>query len=785
MKILLIDDDPLVGEAITMTMKAHRHVVDYAENGQTGLDMVELESHDLILLDVELPRMDGMEVCQRLRSQGCTVPILMLTAHDTSAEIVRGLDAGADDYLAKPWDEDQLLARIRALTRRGRGGGTPSPVLTWGKLCLDPRSAKVSYGDQTLSLSPKEYALLELFLRNPQRFFSRDAIIDRLWTIDTPPSDKAVTNLVKDLRQRLKVGGMTEEWLETIHGMGYRLKPDPEPEPEPALTQDPQKREQWLRGKAQLAARFQSSLQQRLTDLDQAIQAVHANPDHPDPCHQAKTQAHRLVGALGTFGYKQEATLAREMEHLLAQNAPLTSQTLTQLYHYLTTLHQTLTPAPPTSPTPPSILLLDPDPTILQELQATQSAHSLELHPVPSWNALPEKTAFTPPQYILLNLDLIRDPEGLEHWQTLRQQYPDAQVLVLAERDDLADRVLASRVGCDRYIVKSVELPELSRILTQCFASDPPLCNRVMAVDDDEMALERLIHLLEPWGLQVTPVSDPQQFWDSLTRINPDLLLLDIEMPGFSGIDLCQVVRQDCHYSDLPILVITAHTDPQIMQQVFAAGADDLIQKPILGPELVTRTLSRVERVRLRRQLDQVQRQQTQQWQQQASIDALTQVANRYTFEAFLQQAWQRAEHIQEYISVIFCDIDRFKPYNDHYGHSTGDQCLRHIARLLSDCIRPQADQVARYGGEEFVITMPGTDLTGALKVAERIHQAITHLQLPHEGSAHGYVTLSMGISGTLPSPQKSFATLLDIADQELYAAKAKDGNTYCLRPYH
>jgi diguanylate cyclase (GGDEF)-like protein len=809
MKILLIDDDPLVGEAITMVLKAHHHVVDCVEDGQAGLDLVEMWSYDLILLDVELPQLDGMEVCRKLRSQGCTVPILMLTAHDTSAEIVCGLDAGADDYIVKPWDENQLLARIRALTRRG-GGVTPSPVLTWGDLRLDPRSAKVFYSDKTLSLAPKEYALLELFLRNPQRVFSRDAIIDRLWTMDTSPSDKAVTNLVKDLRQRVKAGGMTEDLLETVYGLGYRLNPEPEPEPEstpsPTLPQDPQKREQWLQGKAQLAARFQSSLQKRLTELDQAIRTLQAAPLNQDHRSQAKAQTHRLVGALGAFGYNQSATQAREMEHLLAQDGSLTSQTLTQLSHHLTTLQQTLTPTPPTSPTllptphpstlppshlslhPPShlsILILDSDPTILQELQAVQPAPSLELIAAPDWNALLEKTDITPPLFILLNLNLVRDAEGLERWQILRQQYPEAQVLVLAEQDNLADRVLASQVGCDRYMVKSVELPELLQILTQCFASEPPLCNRVMAVDDDEMALEKLIHLLEPWGLQVTPVSDPEQFWNSLTRINPDLLLLDIEMPGLSGIDLCRVVRQDCQYGDLPILVITAHTDPQIMQQVFAAGADDLIHKPILGPELVTRALGRLERVRLRHQLDQVQRQQTQHWQQQASIDALTQVANRYTFGTFMQQAWRQAEQNQQYLAVIFCDIDRFKFYNDRYGHQVGDQCLQHIAQLLAGCIRPQEDQVARYGGEEFVITMPSTDLTGALKVAERIHQAMTHLHLSHDGSTHGYVTLSMGITGTLPDPQKSFSTLLDIADQELYAAKANGGNTYCLRPYH
>jgi diguanylate cyclase (GGDEF)-like protein len=313
-----------------------------------------------------------------------------------------------------------------------------------------------------------------------------------------------------------------------------------------------------------------------------------------------------------------------------------------------------------------------------------------------------------------------------------------------------------------------------------------------MAMDDDEIVLANLVNLLQPWGLQVTPVADPQQFWACLTAVNPDLLLLDIEMPGVSGIELCQVVRQDSRYGDLPILVITAHSDPQFLEQVFAAGADDVIPKPVLGSELVTRVLSRLERVRLRQQLNQLQRQKTRHWQQQASIDPLTQVANRYALDIFLQQAWQQAEQTQQSLAIIFCDLDQFKRYNDHYGHLSGDCCLEQMARLLSSCIRLRKDQVARYGGEEFVITMPDTDLERASQVAERIHQAIAALHLPHAASTHTYVTLSMGIAATVPGqqqlgqpgqpgPQPSIATLLQTADDQLYAAKAKGGNTYCL----
>jgi diguanylate cyclase (GGDEF)-like protein len=589
---------------------------------------------------------------------------------------------------------------------------------------------------------------------------------------------------------------MTVDLLETLYGMGYRLRAALEPQPSlaPALPQDPKKRDQWIQGKAQFAARFQASLQDRLTTLDQAIQTLKTEPIQPDFRHQVQAQAHRLIGSLGAFGYQQGAALAREMEHLLAHAAPLSTEDLTQLTQQFTALKASLTPSLPTAPPPhppisplppcPSILVLDTDPNLIHALQAASGAlphpaQALKLFSVLSWDALPRLADITPPHFILLNLSFVKVPQGLERWQVLRQQYPDAQVLVLADQEGLADRLLASRVGCDRYMVKSLGLAEICRTLTQCLVAEPPL--RVMAMDDDEIALANLVNLLEPWGLAVTTVADPQQFWECLIAINPDLLLLDIEMPGLSSLDLCQVVRQDCQYGDLPIIVVTAHSDPLFLEQMFAAGADDLIHKPILGPELVTRVLSRLERVRLRQQLDQLQRQKTSHWQQQASVDPLTHVANRYALETFLQQAWQQAEQTQQSLAIIFCDLDQFKRYNDHYGHQLGDCCLEQIAQLLSSCIRVRKDQVARYGGEEFIITMPDTDLERATQVAERIHQAIAALNLRHAASTHTYVTLSMGIAATVPGPQQSISTLFNIADQHLYAAKAKGGNTYCL----
>ncbi|HEY9298472.1 MAG TPA: response regulator, partial [Phormidium sp.] len=155
--------------------------------------------------------------------------------------------------------------------------------------------------------------------------------------------------------------------------------------------------------------------------------------------------------------------------------------------------------------------------------------------------------------------------------------------------------------------------------------------------DDDPIILNTLTNLLQPWGLQITCLDNPHKFWDVLSDTQPDLLLLDLEMPTFSGIELCQVVRQDPIYGDLPILVVTAHTDRESTQKVFAAGADDMISKPIIEPELVTRVLSRIERSRLRQQLNYLHQQQAEIWQQQARIDPLTQIPNRRAFEEFLQ----------------------------------------------------------------------------------------------------------------------------------------------------
>lgn len=226
MKILLVEDDERITDAIVEDLSDQHYLVEVAHDGQEAWELVDVFVYDLILLDVMLPKIDGITLCQKLRSQGCQTPILMLTARDTVKDRVMGLDAGADDYLVKPFALQELSARVRALLRRGN----PSlpPVLVWGGLSLDPSSCEVFYEEQLIPLSPKEYTLLEFFLRHERRVFSRSQLLEHLWPFERLPEEATVKAHIRSLRQKLDAFGAPSDLIETVYGLGYRLKEKPE-----------------------------------------------------------------------------------------------------------------------------------------------------------------------------------------------------------------------------------------------------------------------------------------------------------------------------------------------------------------------------------------------------------------------------------------------------------------------------------------------------------------------------------------------------------------------------
>ncbi|WP_300611655.1 response regulator transcription factor [Corynebacterium sp.] len=227
MKILVVDDDPAVRESLRRSLIFNGYAVLLAADGEEALDKVQSERPDMAILDVMMPKLDGLEVCRELRSQGDDIPILLLTARDSVSERVAGLDAGADDYLTKPFALEELLARTRSLVRRAARPAAVDTqqveILKFEDLELDPATRDVTRGGRQISLTRTEFALLELLLRNPRKVLSRTTILEDVWGYDFPTSGNALEVYIGYLRRKTEADG-EPRLIQTVRGVGYVLR---------------------------------------------------------------------------------------------------------------------------------------------------------------------------------------------------------------------------------------------------------------------------------------------------------------------------------------------------------------------------------------------------------------------------------------------------------------------------------------------------------------------------------------------------------------------------------
>jgi len=219
-KVLVVDDEPGVRSALERALALERHDVQLAKDGQEALDVLATEAVDAIVLDVSMPRVDGLEVCRRLRAAGDHTPVLMLTARDAIDDRVDGLDAGADDYLVKPFALRELQARLRALLRRVDAGG---PTLAFADLVLDTSAHEVRRGTRRIELSRTEFTLLQLFLEHPRQVLTRSTLFERVWGYDFGATSNALGVYIGYLRRKTEAGG-ERRLLHTVRGIGYVLR---------------------------------------------------------------------------------------------------------------------------------------------------------------------------------------------------------------------------------------------------------------------------------------------------------------------------------------------------------------------------------------------------------------------------------------------------------------------------------------------------------------------------------------------------------------------------------
>lgn len=641
MKILVIEDDESIAYVLTTILTEQNYAVEVATNGQAGRELIEAFDYDLVLLDVMLPKLDGISLCRQIRSKGLQMPILLLTGRDSGHDKAIGLDAGADDYVVKPFDPEELVARVRALLRRG--GAITQPLLKWGDLQLDPSSCEVIYGTQPLSLTPKEYALLELFLRNSRRVFSCGMILEHLWSYEEMPGEEAVRTHIKGLRQKLKVVGLPSDMVETVYGIGYRLKPrradfgvstqshedtktqrceefkvSPLPAPHYLADIVEPTQQQTLANVNQIWHRFKDRVSDQVALLERTVVALGQTELDQDLRQQAKQEAHTLAGSLGTFGLSEGSRLAREIEHLFQVDQPLNHDKAINLQEWVGLLRQEIERSRNTSLEPlyPSALT-EADRPLLLIVDGSIAIHNQLITEAMTWGFRAEvavnltrardKILLELPDIVLLDpaISVIaKDSHSL--LSELSKHIPPIPVIIFTEQIGLTERLDMIRLGGRTFLQKSAPHAQVWETVNQVLHQADQAKGGVMVVDDDPKLLAIVRSLLEPWGLKVTTLANPQQFWETLEACLPDLLILDIEMPQIGGIELCQIVRNDARWSVLPILFLTAHTDADTVNQVFSVGADDFVSKPIVGPELVTRIINRLERMRLLRQLAKV-----------------------------------------------------------------------------------------------------------------------------------------------------------------------------------
>ncbi|MFN6474343.1 MAG: response regulator [Nostoc sp. SerVER01] len=728
MRILLIEDEEILASVLLKSLTKQHYVVDVAQDGQMGWEYTQNANYDLLLIDVGLPKVDGITLCQRLRSGGCFTPILLMTAKDGTRERIQGLDAGADDYLIKPLDLGELQARIRALLRRSDRPITP--ILEVDALRLDPSSCEVTYNNKLLELTAKEYSLLELFLRNPSRVFSRGDIIEHLWTFDDPPQEETVKSHIKYLRQKLKAAGAVD-WIENVYGLGYRLNPGREQGrqgeqgkqggKEKAQVASPQLEEQFQQAMGGLWKQYEGLMVQRLAVLEELAVALSHNTLTQELRKSAEREAHKLAGVLGMFEQDNGTQIAREIEQILGKDGDLSLGDKRQLLSLIADLgklinqmgqkvdNQTTAIAQEICS---QLILIDPNLQLGSQLQQLVECMGMCWQQITNLEDAKNFLQTTSPDLVVINVDGVgRGEESLALLSELATRTPPVPVLVLADNDELVERVTFAQCGARGFLAQPLTAAQVWNVSSQLLQRTRSLRINVLAVDDDPLILAALRPMLEPWGMRMTGLDNPLRFWEVLQSSTPDLLILDVDMPQISGIELCQAVRTDPQWQELPIVFLTAHREIKIVQQVFAVGGDDYVIKPVVGAELLARITHRLERSRLLQSL--------------STKDSLTGIANQFQSRRNLEHLITQAEENQQSVCLAILSVNDLRQINIKYGHEAGNQVLQRWSRLFQSefC----SDEVLGYWGNgDFVVGISG--LT-KIEINHRLSEILTTLR--------------------------------------------------------
>ena len=496
----------------------------------------------------------------------------------------------------------------------------------------------------------------------------------------------------------------------------------------------------------------------------------------PNRLQPLRDELHKLAGSAGTFGYPALGQAARRLEQhckALLQAAKLQPEQLQQLALQLHALPDHLqhdaantNQAIPEHPVAPSnavrLLVMGDDSGLLADIDhilTNYGYQTLGLEPGQSLTQQLEQGNIN-----ALLMDISKSSSGrtlldeLQDWQA--RQHSPAPLLAISAEQDFATQMRAIRAGAVGFFPKPVDLIALEECLNRQTQTRQDAAYRVLLVDDDQALSQRYQTVLQAAGMQVNWVEDPEQLLHQLRDFHPDVVLMDIHMPTYSGIELAQLIRLNDHWLRVPIIYLSAEVDSSQQLSALLKAGDDFVSKPISDQHLVATVYARAQRARL--------------VSKALTRDSMTGLLKHADIKEQVELEIERAHRQQVPVSIAMIDIDHFKQVNDTYGHAVGDSVIRALASLLRQRLR-RIDRVGRYGGEEFAAVLPNCSHQDAQLIFDQIREAFAGLVFrAAEGSFQ--VTFSAGISVCV-APHWPNEDLLELADQRLYSAKRNGRN--------
>lgn len=515
-------------------------------------------------------------------------------------------------------------------------------------------------------------------------------------------------------------------------------------------------------------AEYGRHLKRRLASLTEALAL--ARTGSAEAVEALYYDAHKLHGSAGSFGFAPVGEVAGRLEALVKPARAGQAVDWEAIEAALKELAETLHPPAPKAVEAPkptslmgSVLVVDDDAEWLAEVERMGKAQEVKVLTAQDVDEAVERARGQWLDGALLHVHLGGPEGGFEAAARLRSEklWHSLPLAFFSADGDLAHRVAAAHAGGSLYLPKPFAAADLIGAVERLVAARRPERSRVLVLADDEEARSAISHAMAGHRVEVTSLSDPFRLLDALAEHRPELLVLDVELPGPSGFDLCRIIRSMPDWEELPILFITTQQGPEFRVAAFEAGADDYLTRPVLREELVARMHSRLERVRLTRE--------------RSERDALTGLLLRRPFLEALRARLSEGRRQQRPLALCFLDVDHFKRVNDTHGHVAGDHVLARLGRLLTTRFRRE-DLRGRWGGEEFVVALAGETAATAKEILTRTAAELASVKFSGDRGESFQITFSAGIVEA-PRDGEDAETLLREADARLYRAKANGRN--------